>query len=328
MKIALLVLSKMNKGGTTTYTAHLARTLMLEGHEVQIRKIGRGGTRPYAYGLSYTSSSAKELLSEYALGAILITVIEKGYETEGLLFLSKRNVGIVFHDPKILRHIPFINEWRHRAVRIRDNNRIYIPESVYIPHPYVRNPLPPRPRTVHARSIARIDFEKHTEVLLEANRHLPPELKIDIKGAENRLYSRLKLLPDFPEWVQGSGVFPSEEGIVEKMMSETKFLVDMSYIKGDGGGTQYTFLEAMDQGAVCVLSKDWFRDVDRSAWEIKPSIHCRITEPVGSEVAERLQYTPDTTVERVREAAIDDILPLHDPSVIGPRYTSFLERLV
>jgi hypothetical protein len=34
-------------------------------------------------------------------------------------------------------------------------------------------------------------------------------------------------------------------------------MVDMSSIKGDGGGTQYTFLEAIYMGCVLVLNSKW-----------------------------------------------------------------------
>jgi len=34
-------------------------------------------------------------------------------------------------------------------------------------------------------------------------------------------------------------------------------MIDMSIIKGDGGGTQYTFLEAIHQDTVLILHLDW-----------------------------------------------------------------------
>ena len=35
------------------------------------------------------------------------------------------------------------------------------------------------------------------------------------------------------------------------------FMVDLSVIKGDGGGTQYTFLEAIHQDCILILHNDW-----------------------------------------------------------------------
>ena len=34
-------------------------------------------------------------------------------------------------------------------------------------------------------------------------------------------------------------------------------MIDMSIIKGDGGGTQYTFLEAIHQDTVLILHNEW-----------------------------------------------------------------------
>jgi hypothetical protein len=34
-------------------------------------------------------------------------------------------------------------------------------------------------------------------------------------------------------------------------------MIDMSIIKGDGGGTQYTFLEAIHQDTVLILHTEW-----------------------------------------------------------------------
>ena len=34
-------------------------------------------------------------------------------------------------------------------------------------------------------------------------------------------------------------------------------MIDMSIIKGDGGGTQYTFLEAIYHDCILVLHLDW-----------------------------------------------------------------------
>jgi hypothetical protein len=34
-------------------------------------------------------------------------------------------------------------------------------------------------------------------------------------------------------------------------------MIDMSIIKGDGGGTQYTFLEAIYHDCILVLHNDW-----------------------------------------------------------------------
>ena len=37
------------------------------------------------------------------------------------------------------------------------------------------------------------------------------------------------------------------------ILKDAKYMIDMSIIKGDGGGTQYTFLEAFNQDTVLIL---------------------------------------------------------------------------
>ena len=41
------------------------------------------------------------------------------------------------------------------------------------------------------------------------------------------------------------------------LLNNCEYVVDMSIIKGDGGGTQYTFLEAIYNNCVLILHKDW-----------------------------------------------------------------------
>ena len=41
------------------------------------------------------------------------------------------------------------------------------------------------------------------------------------------------------------------------LLNNCMFVVDMSIIKGDGGGTQYTFLEAIYHDCALILHKEW-----------------------------------------------------------------------
>ena len=41
------------------------------------------------------------------------------------------------------------------------------------------------------------------------------------------------------------------------ILNNCKYVVDLSVIKGDGGGTQYTFLEAIHQDCILILHKEW-----------------------------------------------------------------------
>ena len=41
------------------------------------------------------------------------------------------------------------------------------------------------------------------------------------------------------------------------ILQKTPYVVDMSTIKHDGGGSQYTFLEAIYQDCVLILHREW-----------------------------------------------------------------------
>ena len=43
----------------------------------------------------------------------------------------------------------------------------------------------------------------------------------------------------------------------KSILKDAKYMIDMSIIKGDGGGTQYTFLEAIYHDTVLVLHNEW-----------------------------------------------------------------------
>ena len=83
--------------------------------------------------------------------------------------------------------------------------------------------------------------------------------KIHIFGAENRLYVHHKLKDlDFPKYWKGK--FPKTLPIQyenKDILNNCKFVVDMSIIKGDGGGTQYTFLEAIYHKCALILHHEW-----------------------------------------------------------------------
>ena len=43
----------------------------------------------------------------------------------------------------------------------------------------------------------------------------------------------------------------------KSILNHCKFVIDMSIIKNDGGGTQYTFLEAIYEDCILILQNQW-----------------------------------------------------------------------
>ena len=98
------------------------------------------------------------------------------------------------------------------------------------------------------------------DILLKANQLMNDESKhIYLFGAENRLYvfHKLKDLGIEKYW---KGKFPKNLSPLyenKSILKDAKYMIDMSIIKGDGGGTQYTFLEAIHHGVVLILHNEW-----------------------------------------------------------------------
>ena len=123
----------------------------------------------------------------------------------------------------------------------------------------------------YAVSISRIDFDKNTDIILKYNNLIeyddkcnnPMDKCIKIFGKENRLYVHHKLKDlHFHDYWYGS--YPKNlpmtytiAGVEKDILKDCKYMVDLSTIKDDGGGTQYTFLEAIYNDCILILNREW-----------------------------------------------------------------------
>ena len=74
------------------------------------------------------------------------------------------------------------------------------------------------------------------------------------------------------------------------ILLNTQYVVDMSIIKNDGGGSQYTFLEAIYQGCVLILHREWIQQ----GTIFQEGVNCLAVE-TPEELASILSETRDTT---------------------------------
>mgnify|MGYP003976264835 FL=1 len=119
-----------------------------------------------------------------------------------------------------------------------------------------------------------------------------PKKKVQIFGAENRIYVHHKLgeLDFYNFW---KGKFEKNYPLTyqeKDILLDTHYVVDMSTIKNDGGGSQYTFLEAIYQGCVLVLHRDWIT----SCSIFKEGVNCLAAE-TPEELAKILSEPRDIT---------------------------------
>jgi hypothetical protein len=287
MKVKLLYLSRSRYGGWMTFTTHLYHGLVgrpptshdrfqeSEDHEV-IRMTNRTENthRDMGNSVPYRNMSDEDILE--LEGPILITALDKHHREVAMKLLEK-GAHIVIHDPTELRNSEFRKAISpSQVIVIRKSMLKHMPEATFIPHPYI--PLGTTDtldfkqwegRKHHAISVSRLDFDKNSHWLFEANRQLPPEKQIYIRGAENRMYTKNKILPKYPEYTQDSNREEEDRAIYEldfrgavNLCRTARFMTDFSVIQGDGGGTQYTFLEAIDAGTICLLHREWIHPND------------------------------------------------------------------
>ena len=292
--VNLIYMARPVYGGWVSFTAHLALK-----HKFPLFKIGSRteGTdtepkmREYGYGVTYQNRAPSDLPK----GKILITAIDKTYYE----YLDKIPDGsyIVIHDPTevsgkgkepVLRNLP-----RFRVITIRESVKKFLKDtfnirSRFIVHPFYEYQFKKATKPSSAVSISRVDFDKHTDIILKANKMLDDP--IEIYGAINRQYVFFKLNDlGFKKYYKGGFEKSFEE--LGKILEDAKYVVDMSVIKNDGGGSQYTFLEAMYERCALVINKKW---VEGSKTDFVDKENCYV---VGDEeeLASLLNKDPNTS---------------------------------
>lgn len=280
--LALVFANPVRYGGHVSFTTNLQRGLISAGQHAKIvvpHHRTESSSRNFGYDTTYTNMTPADILDNFDRVLVVAPSKPKREQIDQLLVGGAR---IVIHDPAEFKH-----GWnvalaeKRRPIVIRKTMIDQVNRSTFIPHPYERIFSD---NEVHKRSIAistsRIDFDKHTEILLDANRLLRKPLKISIRGFENRIYTRFNIMPKYPEWTQSEAAYERKFGAGAALCGPYHLMCDMSVIRNDGGGTQYTFLEAMDAGAVCVLNSKWILKND----VMKSEVNC-LSVGDGNELA-------------------------------------------
>lgn len=260
-KLNLFYMARPPYGGWVSFTAHLALKhdlpLFKVGNRTEESKDGEAKLRDFGYGVSYQNRSPKDMPS----GKTLITAIDKTCYCHLKAFPN--GTYIVIHDPTEVNSkatAPLVEELkRFKIITIRKSVQDYLKtklnlSSKFVIHPFFKYPFEKSARPTDAVSISRIDFDKHTDILLEANKEL--NNPIQIYGAHNRLYVHFKLEGlGFKKYYKGQFEKSFEE--LSTILKDAKYVTDMSVIKHDGGGSQYTFLEAMYQECALIINAKW-----------------------------------------------------------------------
>jgi hypothetical protein len=261
MVFNLVYMAKPIYGGWVTMTGHLS--LKYNYPLYKITKRSEKSKRKFGYNIEYQNLNINDLLK---LDNILITALDKHYYE--FLHLFPDNTNIIIHDPNDYKNkdvIEFLK--RSNIFTIRESVNKHLLEthnikSIFKYHPFFEYNIHAFKNNINdpCISISRIDFDKHTDIILRANPLIKDECnKIKIYGKENRLYVNFKLKDlNFPEYWKGKYDKTLPMSYEDRdMLNNCKYVVDMSIIKNDGGGTQYTFLEAIYQNCILILHKEW-----------------------------------------------------------------------
>jgi len=274
--------------------------------------------------LRYKNTGEEGVAKIPLIDPCLIVAVQKNFYGQAIQLLEK-GAYITIHDPTELRNKEFaevIHRHEERVIVIRKSMLKHLPRATFIPHPYVRYykdeiPTP----SVNAVHVGRIDFDKNIDIVLDANRILPKNKQIAIYGFDNRIYTRFNIVEKYPEYQQSKNDFPREWHYATQLCHGARFLVDMSAIKGDGGGSQYTFLEAIDAGAICVLNSEW----TKVKGEMKPVVNC-LTVSNAEELAKVLRkpWSHDHVWTYPIMQAARRLLRRHAPGTIGRKYKELI----
>ena len=339
-RVNLVMFNPNAYGGTVTYTAHLYHALTEAGCVCTIYRLGGSTThvssrKPFGYGCEQISCGLNHLNRILSKGITLITAcIGKEYE-EPTLDLFNRGAFLTIHDPNDLGNFvdrSFITS--DRIIIIRPNNTAICRNATFIPHPFKRineGLTFSHPRPKHAVTLSRLGAIKRTKWVVEANRELPQDKQIWLRGYDDRFftYNMFVRTGKYPEFKQDSDLPPEEKktfakelGEAQRIASQATYLVDLTEIKGDGGGTQYAFFEGMDAGCVMVLNSAW-TDRPGSIW--KPGRNCLSASSkddlvkVLSESRKKLELK-----SLVEESHL--LFQGHGPGEVGRRYLSFFKE--
>jgi hypothetical protein len=264
--VALPILVEPTVGGWITYTAHLAQGLINAGYTPIIMRIGKRtirGTKSFAGQIQYINTTLEDAL-HYSKGIPTIVTAVDGKNRHNLQPFLDRGASLVIHDPTEF-DASFIAELSGADIitirrTISDTlAKLGLPNR-YTPHPYHRADPVETEKQYGAIALSRIDWDKRTEIIVKANTLLPEDKQILIFGKLNSQYEYHKLTPIDPGWRRNyAGNWSPKEPLFYPVLLARKAtqIIDLSIIQGDGGGTQYSFLEAFDAETPLTVHERW-----------------------------------------------------------------------
>ncbi len=300
-----LYLHRYFYGGATTFTAHLLHKVTAFKKNNIVLRVGKkyeSKLREFGYGLYYRNLSFAALKNiKYPFIVLfkdsfvhVLDLLDEGKEISS-------NTIMVIHDHRDISDKTVSRVKNYKLITIRKTVQEYLKtkydlDSIFMYHPFYPYPIISKESRKGAISISRISFEKNTDIIINANKTLE-NLAIRLYGCPSRMYVHLYLgglKGDFEKYYYGK--FEKSFEVLTSLLSEFKFVVDLSVLSHDGGGTQYTFLEAIHNGCALILHRKWLENSDLrpSYFDFKEGYNCLAVEN-EKELSELIKNDPDTT---------------------------------
>lgn len=319
--ILLFYLAKPSYGGWVTFAEHLYYGMEKVFPKARLFKIGKKveqSLREFSGSVGYQNIDLKTACALAKSYPTIIVAQDKHYSREFLRLSEYADLCVVHDHTELTKDTePLFKQMK--IVTIRQAVSEMLKEkglaNTFIQHPYQKVAAENLPDPIHnAVAFSRIDWDKNTHIIAKANEQLPEDKWCHIYGKENRLYWFQKIAPDAPRWDKYyHGAFPKAHGESFRTALKGSFAVDLSLIKGDGGGSQYTFLEAWNARRPLVVHRNWLIP----GHTLVEGENCLAVENNG-ELAELLQSDPQRYHDLAQNAW--SMLSKHEPSFVSRVY--------
>uniref|UniRef100_A0A6M3IJG5 Putative glycosyltransferase n=1 Tax=viral metagenome TaxID=1070528 RepID=A0A6M3IJG5_9ZZZZ len=295
MNIALIYCNDVKYGGWVTYTHHLYNVISTFG-KCAVFRFGKKFRQvvkesiPTVYLDGKDKVRMSKVLNQFDIIHIVNAVCEKEvkrfkfgecFPEYNILALCRKPIIMTYHDPGECKSSPKslqfsksgkISGFLYPRPQVKSffDSLGFTKNSKYLPKPFIRScATSGNNKENEVVSISRLDYDKYLEFLIQASNTINYPIKI--YGFANRLYVFHKL--EKLGWTLNNSMYKGEYSNEERniILSKAKLLVDMSAIANDGGGTQYTFLEAFDCGTIPILNSKWIVNPDTD--ELKNGIN-------------------------------------------------------
>jgi nitrate reductase cytochrome c-type subunit len=280
-------------GGCVTFTAHLMHLLGRKWFR-RITNRFEKEFREFGYGIRYQNVPPK--LLDFAEKPFITDMFKNFHVLERM---KRTDITIVIHDATEIskENEPCLKYWN--IICIRKALQQYLKEKYNLNPKFIYHPFYPYPiqknsnydgnndydRNIvdktDAVSISRTDYGKHTDIILNANKLASSKNKSNNDNSSNTI----KIYGPFnPAYIKPFGeeqfkqyyyrIFDRSFEAVSNILNKSKFVIDLTVLPNDGGGTQYTFLEAIHHNAALIINRKWIDTVDSKYCDFKEGYNC------------------------------------------------------